>query len=79
MQQRGIPDEVTQRIVEEGIAVSASEGATFYRVPDKLCKAQIAYHRQQIRLLEKVACKAILVDGEAIITVMHCDKKLFQK
>lgn len=44
-----------------------------------IIKAQIAYHRQQIRLLEKVACKAILVEGETIITVMPRYKKLYQE
>ena len=41
--------------------------------------SEIEYHRDQIRLLEKAQDTVILSKGEAIITVMHRDKKLFQK
>lgn len=79
MQQRAISDEVTQRIVAEGVAVSASGGATYFRIPEEVCKAQSEYLRKEARLWEQAAGKAVLVGGETIITVMHRDKKLFQK
>lgn len=41
--------------------------------------SEIEYHRDQIRLLEKAKSTAILSAGELLITVMHRDKKLFQR
>ena len=79
MQQRAISDAVVQRIIDEGVEVSASGGATFYRIPEELCKAQSQCLREEARLWEQAAGKAVLVEGGAIITVMPRYKKLFQE
>ena len=54
MQQRGRSGVgFVDQIFEYGVGISASRGATFYRIPDKIRRARIEYHQERIRCLTR--------------------------
>lgn len=53
MQQRGISGVGVEQLFEYGVGIRASRGATFYRIPDKVRRARIEYHKERIRYLGK--------------------------
>jgi hypothetical protein len=76
MQQRGIPPQETEYIMDRGRSFQAPKKATHPLITKKERTQWIEFHRQQIKQLEKTANKAVLVsDDGCVITVQHRYKK----
>ncbi len=76
MQQRGGSGALVEYIYEGGEEIGASRGATVIRIPEGERQTEIKRLRRELRLLEQAGGKAVLNDGDVVITFMSLTKKL---
>ena len=72
-QQRAISLVAIEYIVRNGKPSKAPGGATRYYIPHKDRDSLMAYYREQMRTLERIGHKEVIVsDDNTVITVQHC-------